>query len=44
MGRHGATLLPDDATVYSARAVREDASDVLQRFDAELIILRLDPD
>ena len=36
--------LPDDTTIYSARAVREDAPDVLQRYDAELIILRLDPD
>ncbi len=33
---------PDDPNVYLARAVLEDNPDVLGRFDADLVIVRLD--
>jgi hypothetical protein len=32
----------DDATIYRARAVREDDPGVLSRFDEGLVIVRLD--
>ena len=36
--------VPDDTTIYTARAVPEEASEVLDRFADDLVILRLDPD